>query len=63
MGEQAVNSLGYMLQKLDEGFTVDFIVRDSGIKRDSVMRRFDRAKKKGLLNKRQIFLIWGNKSE
>lgn len=53
--------LEYMLEKLDEGFGLDFVIRDAGIKKDSLMRRFERAKEKGLLSERHIFLIWGNK--
>ena len=52
-----------MLQKLDEGFTLEFIIKDAGIKKESVMRRFDRAKKNGLLSDRHIKLIWTNKNE
>lgn len=63
MGGQIVNSLNYMLQKLDEGFTLEFIIKDAGIKKESVMRRFDRAKKNGLLSDRHIKLIWTNKNE
>ena len=63
MGGQIVSviPLNYLLEKLDEGFGLDFVIRDSGVKRDSLMRRFERAKNKGLLNDRHIFLIWGNK--
>lgn len=52
--------LDYMLEKLDQGFSFEFLVRDAGIQRESLLRRFDRARAKGLLNKRHIALIWGN---
>ena len=50
--------LEYMLEKLDQGFTWDFIVKDSGIKEDSLMRRMHRAKVAGKLEKRHIRKIW-----
>lgn len=50
--------LDYMLEKLDQGFSWEFIVRDSGIKESSLMRRMFRAKASGKLSPDHIRKIW-----
>lgn len=50
--------LEYLLEKLDQGFDWQFLVRDTGVKEDSLMRRMHRAKVAGKLSVDHIRKIW-----
>lgn len=39
--------LGYIKQKLDQGFDLDWIAKDLGIQLESLKRRITRAKERG----------------
>lgn len=52
------SKLNEMLEKLDQGFPFEFIVRDSGVKPESVMLQMFRAKAAGKLSQDHIRKIW-----
>jgi hypothetical protein len=49
--------LEYIFEQLDRGFNLEFIAKDAGVQLDSLLRRLDRAKKTGKVEKRYLDIL------